>query len=123
MPSPEGRSASLEKLQPSGIAKVFSYTKPVSDWKLFTGDPNMSTDTYVEHTLTGKEDTPLMRHNYIQGENEVFLRAVIQAKNYVDSDPMVYRLIISGADGYTSQTRITGTVMESGYELPFSPVL
>jgi hypothetical protein len=120
---PEGLSASLEKIQPSGVAKVFSYTKPVSDWKLFTGDPAMSTDSYVEHTLTGIDDTPLMRHNYVEGENELFLKAVIQAKNYVDSDPMVYRLTISGADGYTAQTRITGTVMQSGYELPFTPVL
>jgi len=120
---PEGMSASLTSEQPSGLAKVFSYTKPASDWKLFTGDPNMSTDTYVEHTVTGKENTPLRRHNYIQGENEFFLRAVLQAKNYIDSDPMVYRLVISGADGYTSQTRITGTVMEADYELPFTTVL
>ena len=121
---PEGLSASLEKLQPSGIAKVFSYTKPVTDWKLFTGHPNMSTDTYVEHTVTGIENTPLRRHKYVSEENNAFfLGAVIQAKNYVDSDPMVYRLVVSGADGYTSQVRVTGTVMESGYELPFSPVL
>ena len=123
MPVPESYSASLENLKPSGVAKVFSYTKPASDWKLFTGDPYLSTDTYVEHTITGKENTPLRRHNYIEGENEFFLKAVVQAKNYVDSDPMVYRLVFSGADGYTSQTRITGTVMQSGYELPFSPVL
>ena len=123
MPVPESYSASLENLKPSGVPKLFSYTKPASDWKLFTGDPYLSTDTYVEHTITGKENTPLRRHNYIEGENEFFLKAVVQAKNYVDSDPMVYRLVFSGADGYTSQTRITGTVMQSGYELPFSPVL
>ena len=103
--------------------QVFSYTKPVSDWKLFTGDPNMSTDSYVEHTLTGISDTPLVRHKYIKGENEIFLGAVLQAKNYIDSDPMVYRLNISGADSYTAETRVTGTVMNSGYELPFSPIL
>jgi len=121
---PEGNILSLEKVQPSGVAKVFSYTKPVTDWKLFTGHPNMSTDTYIEHTLTGIDDTPLMRHKYVEGENnEFFLKAVIQAKNYIDSDPMVYRLVISGADGYTAQTRLTGTVMESGYGVPFSPVL
>ena len=120
--APDGVDIDINE-QPSGVAKVFCYTKPVSDWKLFTGDPAMSTDTYVEHTVTGIKDTPLRRHKYIAGENEIFLRAVIQAKNYVDSDPMVYRLNISGADGFTAQTRVTGTVMDSGYELPFSPIL
>ena len=84
----------------------------------------MSTDTYVEHTVTGIKNTPLRRHKYVDEENNAFfLRAVIQTRNYVDSDPMVYRFVLSGADGYTSQARLTGTVMESGYELPFSPVL
>ena len=120
--APDGVDIDINE-QPSGVAKVFCYTKPVSDWKLFTGDPAMSTDTYVEHTVTGIKNTPLRRHKYIAGENEIFLGAVIQAKNYIDSDPMVYRLTISGADGYTAEARVTGTVMESGYELPFSTVL
>lgn len=121
---PEGTDVSLEKIQPSGVAKIFSYTKPATDWKLFTGHPSMSTDTYVEHTVTGIENTPLRRHKYVEGENnEFFLTAVLQTRNYVDSDPMVYNLVISGADGYTAQTRLTGTVMQSGYELPFSPLL
>ena len=43
---------------------------------------------------------------------------MLQAKNYLDTDPMVYNLVFSGADGYGDKTRITGTVMETGYNPP-----
>ncbi|MAH48791.1 hypothetical protein CMI37_23390 [Candidatus Pacearchaeota archaeon] len=109
--------------KPSGIAKVFSYTKPVTDWKVFTGDPFMVTDSYVEHTQTGIDSTPLRRHKYVAGQNEYFLKVVVQAKNYVDSDPMSYKLHISGADGFKAESLIKATVMETGYDIPLSPKL
>ena len=112
-----------DEARPSGIAKVFSYTKPVTDWKVFTGDPFMQTDSYVEHTQTGMALTPLRRHKYVAGENEYFLKVVIQAKNYVDSDPMSYKLHFSGADEFKVESLITATVMESGYDVPASPIL
>ena len=101
--------------KPSGIAKVYSYKKPASDWKLFTGDYGDDTSNYLEHTETGIENTPLRRY---KGDNETFLGVVLQAKNYLDTDPMVYNLVFSGADGYGDKTRITGTVMETGYNPP-----
>jgi len=113
--------ALLSSNKPSGLAKVFSYTKPVTDWKIYTGAPFMSTDSYIEHTQTGIDSTPLRRHKYVAGENEYFLKVVVKAKNYVDSDPMSYKLHISGADEYKAESLITATVMESGYDVPFSP--
>jgi hypothetical protein len=112
---------SLDSSQPSGIAKVFSYTKPVTDWKVFTGDPSMSTDLYIEHTETGIDSTPLRRHKYVAGQSPYFLNVVVQAKNYVDSDPMSYKLHISGADEYRAESLIKATIMESGYDVPNSP--
>ena len=45
----------------------------------------------------------------------------MQAKNYVDSDPMSYKLHISGADEYRAESLIKATIMESGYDVPNSP--
>ena len=104
--------------KPSGIAMVMSYKKPASDWQLFTGQYGASTETYLEHTQTGVSETPLMRHT---GEEDVFLGVSVKAKNYVDTDPMVYNLVFSGADGYGVKVPITGTVMETGYSVPVRP--
>lgn len=101
--------------KPSGVAKVYSYKKPVTDWKLFTGVYGHDTSTYLEHTQTGISDTPLKRH---KGSQEVFLGVVLQAKNYLDTDPMVYNIAFSGADGYGDKVRVTGTVMETDYNPP-----
>jgi len=109
MPVPDGNST---KEMPSGIAEIFSYTKPASDWKLFTGHADLDESTYVEHTATGKDSTPLRRHKFINGENDVFLGVTLQSKQYFDADPMVYRLVVSGADGYTDNVLITATVMQ-----------
>lgn len=106
--------------KPSGIAKVFSYKKPASDWQLFTGEYGQDTSTYLEHTATGISQTPLRRY---KGTEDIFLGAVIKAKNYVDTDPMVYNLVFSGADGYGVKHRVTGTVMETGYAVPLVPKL
>jgi hypothetical protein len=81
------------------------------------------TDSYVEHTQTGIDSTPLRRHKYVAGQNEYFLKVVVQAKNYVDSDPMSYKLHFSGADEFKVESLITATVMESGYDVPASPIL
>ena len=124
-------STQLGLNKPSGVAKVFSYTKPVTDWKVYTGDPFMVTDSYKEHTQTGIASTPLKRHKHVAGENEYFLKVVVQAKNYVDSDPMSYKLHISGADGYKAESLITATVMQTGYgsysfsnaSVPHSPAI
>ena len=121
----------LDANKPSGVAKVFSYTKPVTDWKVYTGDPFLVTDSYVEHTQTGIDSTPLRRHKYVAGQNEYFLKVVVQAKNYVDSDPMSYKLHISGADEYKAESLITATAMQTGYgsysfsnaSVPLSPEL
>ena len=109
MPKPDGNST---KETPSGIAEIFSYNKPSSDWKLFTGDADKDGSTYIQHTATGKDSTPLSRHKFTDGENEIFLGMVLQSTQYFDADPMVYRLVVSGADGYTGNALITGTVME-----------
>ena len=82
---------------------------------MFTGTYGDDTSDYIEHTVTGIENTPLRRH---KGNDETFLGVVLQAKNYLDTDPMVYNLVFSGADGYGDKVRITGTVMETGYNPP-----
>jgi hypothetical protein len=105
------------KEQPSGIAQVLSYQKLASDWQLFTGHYSHNSNSYIEHTATGISDTPLKRHG---GGQELFLGAVLKAKNYVDTDPMVYNLVFSGADGYGTKHTVTGTVMETGYNMPLT---
>ena len=110
-------AAVSNKEQSKGVAKVFSYQKPSSDWQLFTGAYGEPTDSYVEHTATGIRETPLRRKDS-QGADYLFLGAVLKAKNYVDTDPMVYNLVFSGADGYGEKYRVTGTVMETGYDQP-----
>ena len=62
----------------------------------------------------------------LTGDSKVLNLATIKqetrkAKNYVDSDPMSYKLHISGADGFKAESLITATVMESGYDMPLSP--
>jgi len=108
MPAPDGSST---KETPSGIAEILSYSKSASDWKLFTGDTDQETSSYIEHTATGKNSTPLRRHKFVDGKNEIFLSMVLQTKQYFDEDPMVYRLVVSGADGYSGEALVTGTVM------------
>ena len=102
----------LQKKTPSGVAEILSYTKAASDWKLFTGEADMPESTYIEHTATGKGSTPLRRHRFVDGENEIFLGMILQSKQYFDEDPMVYRLVFSGADGYSGEALVTGTVMD-----------
>ena len=51
----------------------------------------------------------------------MFLGVVVKAKNYVDTDPMVYNVAFSGADGYSDKKSITGTVMETGYSVRVTP--
>ena len=93
--------------KPSGVAKVFSYTKPVTDWKVFTGDPFVETDLYIEHTQTGIDSTPLRRHKYVAGENEYFLKAAnFAVKQKVDIWIVIYQS--SGIDVHTGVTGLAG---------------
>ena len=117
--SPDSSTAAT-KIQATGIPMVFSYTKPASDWILFTGSP--TSDILTQHSATGINETALMRHKYEPGD-ESFLRAVIRNKNYVDDDPIVYNLVFSGADGFVSKKAITGSLMKTGYSVPVEPKL
>ena len=113
-------STATTKISATGIPMLMSYTKPASDWALFTGDPD--SESLTQHTATGIGSTPLKRLDYVVGD-ETFLRAVVRTKNYVDTDPMVYNLVFSGADGFISEKLITGTVMSTGYDIPAEPIL
>lgn len=113
-------STATTKISATGVPIVMSYTKPASDWVLFTGDPD--SDQLIQHTATGIGSTPLRRHSYVVG-GESFLRTVVRTKNYVDTDPMVYKLVFSGADGFISEKLITGTIMSTGYDIPIEPLL
>jgi hypothetical protein len=113
-------STAATKVSATGVPMVMSYTKPASDWALFTGSPD--SESLTQHTATGIDSTPLRRLDYVVGD-ETFLRAVVRTKNYVDTDPMVYNLVFSGADGFVSEKLITGTVMSTGYNIPIEPIL
>jgi len=117
--SPDSSTAAT-KIRATGIPMVFSYTKPASDWNLFTGEPG--SNKLTQHTATGVNDTSLMRYKYDPNDGD-FLRAVVRHKNYVDDDPMVYNLVFSGADGFVSSSTISGTIMGTGYEGPSEPKL
>ena len=117
--SPDSSTAAT-KIRATGIPMVFSYTKPASDWALFTGDAG--SNNLTQHTATGINDTSLMRYKYGPNDGD-FLRAVVRFKNYVDDDPMVYNLVFSGADGFVSSSTISGTVMGTGYDVPLEPKL
>jgi hypothetical protein len=110
IPQPNSVSATT-KILASGIPEIFNYTKPASDWRLFTGE--FGADEFVEQTATGADTAPLKYWKYKDGDTD-FLDISVMAKNYVDIDPMVYRLVVSGADGFLASANITGTVMDSG---------
>jgi len=110
IPQPNSISA-LTKVLATGIPEIFNYSKPASDWRLFTSE--FGADEFIEQTATGENEAPLKYWKYENGNAE-FLDVAVMAKNYVDSDPMIYRLVVSGADGFSVNTNITGTVMDSG---------
>ena len=118
---PDSSTAST-KVSATGIPMVFSYTKPASDWALFTGSAMSEVENMVNHSLTGVTGAPLLRHKYTGG-NSNFLRIGIKTKNYLDQDPMVYNFVFSGADGFIEKIPITGTIMGTGYDVPYEPKL
>ena len=52
-------------------------------------------------------------------------RLAVKAKNYVDTDPMVYDLVVSGADGFISKKRVTagGNSIISDHLYPLNATL
>jgi hypothetical protein len=113
VPQPNSPTASTKTLA-TGVPQIFNYTKPASDWKLYTGAAGTSTDDFIQQTETGSEDAPLRHFKYGGADGYDFLNIVVKAKNYVDVDPMTYRLVVSGADGFLAETFITGSVMNMG---------
>ena len=110
VPYPSSSTAAT-KISATGIAEIFSYTKPASDWRLYISE--YGEGNYVQQTQTGISDAPTRYHIY-DGTNPELVNIAVMAKNYVDTDPMIYRLVLSGADGFESEAFITGTVMDSG---------
>ena len=115
IPQPTSSTAAT-KILATGVPILFNYSKPASDWKIFIGDPSETTDTYTEQAETG-DGVAVAYHKY-DGTNRDFLDIVVKAKQYVDTDPMVYKLVVSGADGFSAEQYITGTVMGTGYIYP-----
>jgi len=115
-------STATTKISATGIPMVFSYTKPASDWALYTGSALSEVENMANHGLTGVTGAPLLRHKYTGG-NASFLRIGIKTTNYLDQDPMVYNFVFSGADGFIEKIPITGTVMQTGYSTPYEPKL
>ena len=113
IPQPNSPTASTKTLA-TGVPQIFNYTKPASDWKLYTGAAGTSTDDFIQQTETGSADAPLRHFKYGGADGYDFLNIVVKAKNYVDVDPMTYRLVVSGADGFLAETFITGSVMNMG---------
>jgi len=116
IPQPTSSTASTKTLA-TGIPELFNYTKPASDWRLFTGE--FGSDEFVEQTATGAATAPLKYWKYKDGDTE-FLDVAVMAKNYVDTDPIIYTLVVSGADGFSARTNITGTVMTTGHLHPLT---
>ena len=117
-PQPDGE-ASLTKELATGIPMYFSYTKPASDWKLYVGNfgaregsDGTLDSSFVEQASTGIE-TPNLRYFNYNSYPEAITVAV-EAKNYVDTDPMIYNLVVSGSDNMRVTGVITGTVMDAG---------
>ena len=119
IPQPTSSTATTKTLA-TGIPEIFNYTKPASDWRLFTGE--FGSDEFVQQTATGADTAPLKYWKFKDGNAE-FLDIAVMAKNYVDTDPMTYRLVVSGADGFLARTNITGTVMETGHIHPLTASL
>jgi len=117
-PQPDG-AASLTKELATGIPMYFNYTKPASDWKLYVGafgarenaDGTLDS-SFAEQTSTGIETPNLRYFNYNSYPEAVTI--AVEAKNYVDTDPMVYNLVVSGSDNMRVTGVITGTVMDAG---------
>ena len=126
MPQPDGAS-SLTKELASGIPMYHEYTKPASDWKLYIGDFGARQDSdgvldssFSRQTVTGLSSEangaaglPVGYHDYSSKVPEAFTIAV-EAKNYVDTDPMIYNLVVSGSDNFRVTGVITGTNMDTG---------
>lgn len=117
-PQPDGAD-SLTKELATGIPMYFSYTKPSSDWKLYVGafgareNADGSLDSsFVQQTSTGIESPDLRYHKYSSVPEAVTI--ALEAKNYVDTDPMIYNLVISGSDDIRVTGVITGTCMDDG---------
>ena len=122
VPQPDGDS-SLTKEIATGIPMCFSYTKPASDWKLYVGEygARQSADgtldsSFAQQSATGIENPTLRYHNFGTAGDTVpeAVTVAVEAKNYLDVDPMIYNLVVSGADGHRVTGVITGTVMDSG---------
>ena len=122
IPQPDG-SSSLTKELATGIPIYFDYTKPASDWKLFVGDYGAREDSngdldssFTQQSATGIASPTLRYHNFGTAGNTLPEAATIavEAKNYVDTDPMIYNLVVSGSDGVRVTGVITGTNMDCG---------
>jgi hypothetical protein len=103
----------------------FEYTKPASDWKLYIGDYGSREDSngnldssFTQQSATGIQShgdgLPLRYHSYGTAGVSEAVTIAVEAKNYVDTDPMIYNLVVSGSDGIRVTGVITGTNMDCG---------
>jgi len=119
MPAPDGNSVSFPtKETASGVPVLFDYTKPASDWKLFVG-PDEDNMTEVP---TGEDDATYNYYKDFTTAGSLPLIAV-KSKNYVDTDEMVYDLVVSGADGFIRKKRLTVGPSFTGHMYPVSATL
>ena len=124
IPNADG-DASLTKELATGIPMYFEYTKPASDWKLYIGDYGSREDSngnldssFTQQSATGIQShgdgLPLRYHSYGTAGVSEAVTIAVEAKNYVDTDPMIYNLVVSGSDGIRVTGVITGTNMDCG---------
>lgn len=121
IPSADGDNISFPtKEVASGVPVLFDYTKSVSDWKIFVGT---NSDDMTE-VPTGKDSSTYNYYtNYEKAGGEP--RIAVKAKNYVDTDEMVYNLVVSGADGFLTKKRLVagGQTQATGHLYPLGATL
>ena len=103
IPDADGDSVTFPtKEKASGVPVLFDYNKPHTDWKIFVG----TNEDDMTEVPTG-EDQATFNYYKTYKTAGTMPRLAVKAKNYVDTDPMVYDLVVSGADGFTSKKRVT----------------
>lgn len=113
VPSPDKDDA-LTKTLAKAVPMYFTYTKPASDWKVYVG-PYGSRDinAFTQLSETGIENAEEHMHFYNTDNYDSKAKTIaVEAKNYVDTDPMVYNLVVSGSDDFSVSETITGTCMD-----------
>jgi len=113
VPSPDKDDA-LTKTLAKAVPMYYTYTKPASDWKVYIG-PYGSRDinAFTQLSETGIENADEYRHFYNTDDYDSKAKTIaVEAKNYVDTDPMVYNLVVSGSDDFSVSEAITGTCMD-----------